>query len=459
MKKTAKIASLFLSAAMCVSMAGCGRETAETGGRSAVITVWSGNGNSMSVMKNLVDQYNATTGKEKGIKIAYEVKVDNLGQALDLALASNQAPEIFGGGGLTAKADNGDIMAIDDMPGGKELIEKFKPYMTRGFQYRGKYYCLPIKAQTYGLIYNTDMFEQEGIVDENGKAKPPVTFDEFRAAAKKLTDPSKSRWGIGFAGKWGGLLGYALMSPMMGSAGTRGYDPSTGRFDYTGFAPMVDIYLGMKKDGSVFPGMDGLDNDTLRAHFAEGGIGMMLGVSWDVGVLNDQFPAKVNWSVAPLPVMDENNCYKQGYETGTFGMINKRRIENGADPEKVMEVYQFLHSDEVVTELYKNCCDIPYSFDLVKDVKIDAPKTGWKEFSALLDISQLIPIDRPADLTGEDRLEKIFTNEIWVGKVSPEEGLKRYSDIANAGAEKYARLHSDFDLSVYMVEGWTPEKR
>ena len=36
------------------------------------------------------------------------------------------------------------------------------------------------------MFYRTDIFEQYGLVDENGKAKPPATWDEFLEYASIL---------------------------------------------------------------------------------------------------------------------------------------------------------------------------------------------------------------------------------------------------------------------------------
>jgi multiple sugar transport system substrate-binding protein len=60
----------------------------------------------------------------------------------------------------------------------------------------------------------------------------------------------------------------------------------------------------MEHDGSMFPGTALLTNDALRAQFAEGHIGMFMGEFWDVAVLTDQFPAKCDWGVAPIPTYD-----------------------------------------------------------------------------------------------------------------------------------------------------------
>ncbi|MBC7808323.1 MAG: extracellular solute-binding protein, partial [Akkermansiaceae bacterium] len=54
-----------------------------------------------------------------------------------------------------------------------------------------------------GLYYNTKLFEEAGIVDAQGKAKPPTTEEEFLSAAKALTrDTNKD----GLSDQWGFVL-------------------------------------------------------------------------------------------------------------------------------------------------------------------------------------------------------------------------------------------------------------
>ena len=50
--------------------------------------------------------------------------------------------------------------------------------------------------------------------------------------------------------------------------------------------------LKMKDSGTLFPGSDSMENDAARAQFAAGRIGMKMAASWDVYVLNEQFPAE-----------------------------------------------------------------------------------------------------------------------------------------------------------------------
>ncbi|MBC7634861.1 MAG: sugar ABC transporter substrate-binding protein [Acetobacteraceae bacterium] len=63
---------------------------------------------------------------------------------------------------------------------------------------KGKIYGVPAFTFIDWVYYRKDWFEEAGI------AGPPTTLDEFVATAKKLTDPSKNRYGFGMRGGPGG---------------------------------------------------------------------------------------------------------------------------------------------------------------------------------------------------------------------------------------------------------------
>ena len=63
---------------------------------------------------------------------------------------------------------------------------------------KGKIWGVPAFAIVDWTYYRKDWFAEAGI------AGPPATLDEFVAAAKKLTNPSKNRYGFGMRGGTGG---------------------------------------------------------------------------------------------------------------------------------------------------------------------------------------------------------------------------------------------------------------
>jgi len=80
-------------------------------------------------------------------------------------------------------------------PGRDDVIEN--QWETGKLTAAGPVYMMPHQLVIYYLYYRKDWFAQAGL-------KPPTTFDDFLAAAKKLTDPAKNQYGYGLRGGGGG---------------------------------------------------------------------------------------------------------------------------------------------------------------------------------------------------------------------------------------------------------------
>ncbi len=438
------------AAVAAVSFSGCGKQADD--GRT-VVTIWSPSSHSKATYTALTEEFNNTIGKENGIRVVYEVKEGDIGQQIELALASDQAPELFVAGKVSELAEKGQIVSLEDI-GCNGLVEDYKDGLVEGTNtYKGKTYCIPVAATTRGLIYNKEMFKAAGIVDQNGEALPPATWDELREDAKKLTDASKKEYGIILPLKWSGWFSGDVIDAGIPSIGNNGYDFKTGKFDYYAYEPIINTYLGIKSDGSCLPGSESLDNDTARARFAEGGIGMKLGFSFDVAVLNDQFPAKIDWGVAPLPVLDKNSRYKQPASLGSSARINAAAL-NTVGAEKLKIVYDWLYSDEVIARAYQDSLNIPFKTEIIKNTTVENPKKGWVEFAKISDISTMIPAAAKYDISGEQALNELFMQEAWQGKKSAKDIISQYNKTVNAGVAKYKELHPEYDISADIYPEW-----
>lgn len=448
--------SAILIAATMIS--GCGKNEDLKKDTVTEVHVWSGERHSKSVYTKLVEQYNNTTGAKKGIKIVYEVKEGDVSKNIDLALQSNQAPEIFQGGNLAKLSESGYIAALEDLPGGKQLVEKYSPYIRDFYnRYNGKTYNLPYGATTNGIVYNKDMFKKAGIVDENGEAKPPKTWKEVREYAKKLTNDKNNEYGIIYELKDGNFFGSNVESPSEPSKGHLAYNPAKGEYDYGTYKEVMETILGIKEDKSYMPGAESLDNDRARARFAEGNIGMKIAFSFDVGVYNDQFPAKCDWGVAPMPVINENDTYKQFYDVGSGFFVNANVLKN-ENLDKIMEAYRWLNSDELFVELYKQCLYIPYNVEIIKDVELENPKKGWEEFKEILEISVLAPVNRKKDITGFPKPQEDFLNLVWPGEMSVDEFIEKHNKIANDGIKTYQDMHPEYDGESFIIPDWNTKR-
>jgi len=284
------------------------------------------------------------------------------------------------------------------------------------------------------LIYNKDMFKAAGIVDENGEAKAPETWDEMREVAKKLTDVSKKQYGFAFPMKWSSAFNWDLRKPWGASLpnATSVFNYSTGKFDYQAFKPAMEWLLAVKEDGSCFPGAEGLDNDAARAQFAEGRVGMMLGASWDVGVFNEQFVAKCDWGVAKVPVQNVDERYKGEMSAGPLLAVNSKIDEDLA--EKVGKVYQWFNSDDFLKKLFEAGKVIPYKPSIIESASLENAQKGWKDFADLVDYSMALPVTPKIELNGDG--EYIVFSKIWAGSVTVDEGLADIEKRSNEALQK-----------------------
>lgn len=451
MKKiTRKITAAAALAAMCAGMlSGCGAKQTGTEGVTKV-TVWTNSTHTKDIMQELVASYNENEGKEKGICIDYVVQGSDYQKVMDVAIQTKELPDLYYP--INRMADlvkQNVVTAIEDMPGGAEFIEGYKAKPLSNVNiFGGKTYTLPYNVTTIGLLYNKDMFKAKGIVDENGEAKAPTTWSELLEDAKILTDPQAKQYGIALPLKWGGYFDWDLMRPFFASTGCLGYDSENNRYAYTKLTPAYEFLKQVKEDGSYYIGAEGLDNDPARAQFAEGNIGMKLGASWDVGVLNDQFPAKIDWGVARVPTIDEKPKYKQWMSADVFLAIASGIPDE--KKEKVMEVYKWFHDEKMIAELYRKGKIVPADDEIIGKTQLENPSKGWQEFCALVKDSVALPPMPPITLEG-DNYPKLGMS-IWLGDIEPAAAMEDLEKRANEALDRAVEKGS-IDFAAYKWDG------
>lgn len=481
-----KIAKRFIAAVSCaamvISVVGCGNnkqstestkqsvgltqqsvestkqseESAKENEKVTKVEVWSHDAHSKTVMNELVKDWNETRGKEIGLEIVYTVKEGDIKQAVDMAMISEQAPDFFTSVNVTKYSDSGEIYPINDLPGGEEMIAKYDQTVLKSTSFKGvdgKIYCLPASVITFGLVYNKDMFKKYGIVDENGEPTPPKTFEEVREYAKIMTNEAEQDFGIILPMKWGSFYETDVVQLTWGTAGRAAFDCVNGVYDYSVYKPVYEMYMGLKEDGSIFPGAESLDNDMARAYFAERNIGMKFAGSYDVGVFNSQFPAKCDWGVAPYPVEDPDNCYKQYMTAGGHMAVTTAAVEKlGAD--KAMEILEFFYSDELARVLYEEGMALPHDFSIVEDITFKEGLTGWKEFAELIGRSTSGFAYGSTELTGEDKHKAVFMNKVWNGTITVDEAIVELDERYNRGMQTYYKNNPNKKLEDKLIPDW-----
>ena len=436
-KKMALILTVVLSV-VCLFGCSAGVDTKkvkpQADSNDTIITVWSGSGGGQAVWEELVDQWNANEGDEKNIFINWKTVMDS--QQHDVAQQSGQLPEIvsLNLSRINKFRTSGDIVAIEDLPGGEEFVKEYNfPALDGVNAFDGKTYRLDREATIAGLAYNKDLFKKAGIVDENGEAKAPKTISELREAAKKITELGGGVYGFAFPLKFGTY--YTIDMPTANSFSITNpavkIDLDNLTVSYSGYKDKFQWILDMKEDGSIFPGAVTLDNDTARAYFSAGTIGMIPAISWDVGVYTTQFPAECDWDVCQFPLIDGKGLYQNGHSISGGLAVSKNAVKDEKTAAATMEVYKFIYSLDTRTTLFEQGIEMSCKSDVLETADTSKTDPRHLKFASFLPEEIKRYPSQSYVLEGENW--DVLFQKVWMGDITLDEAIKDIETRATAG--------------------------
>jgi multiple sugar transport system substrate-binding protein len=249
-------------------------------------------------------------GNERGMKAIYkqfqqehpnitvkfeDIPAEEASRKLTAQIAGGNPPDAaYMDAGTTADfASRGALVNLDNYIERSEYdqddyVEAFK----LSAMYEDSMYAIPFDGESTGLFYRTDRFEAAGI------AEPPKTWEEFEAAAQKLTDPAKKRYGYALFASESAYYWY----PWLWQAGgdLLSDDEKTVEFNSEAGKTAADFYVNLAQ----YSPKDYLNSNSYdgRVAFANGSVGMYMAGAWLAGVLTDEFPKiEGKWATAPLP--------------------------------------------------------------------------------------------------------------------------------------------------------------
>lgn len=187
----------------------------------------------------------------------------------------------------------------------KGTLEDLTPYLERdgidtsayydaairAYSYQDKVMAMPMRMGTMILLYNKNLFDQHGLEYPSDE----WTWDDFYAAAKTITDPKNSIFGLGGVGSW-----WASYQTWVYSYG--GSLLSEDRTQFTLDSPEA------KKAIQTIQDMIWKDNIAPQASqllqgvdmWTSGKVGMIIDGPWHI--LSSQANIKdFDWDIAPVP--------------------------------------------------------------------------------------------------------------------------------------------------------------
>ncbi len=272
--------------------------------------------------------------KHPNVHVTYDgTDWNTIQQELTLGLRNGTAPDVFQLPLTITTAEavaNNWIAPLDDFVPHWPQVKAAFPIGTFAAgvtDFGGKTYAYPFTSNQRlpnGLFYNTTYLERAGY-DPN----KILTWEEFRAAAKKATQQGQGRYygviiGIAQTGQITGWVDtLAEMAGAHGGAwpaenGVGGpFNWKTGTYNFTTdiYQEAVELLLAMKSDGSFFPGTVSLTAPQARGEFPEGVAAFILQGPWNIPAWKKTNPSlKFGFNLPPQK--DPNNIWPLSYGPG-----------------------------------------------------------------------------------------------------------------------------------------------
>lgn len=412
-----KVVSVVLSVLMVASMLiGCGSNTGDDAQNVATddtdvapveevveerepvtLQYFTWTSGSMSAIEPMVEKFNETN--EYNITVEIVLKTGEWQTALKTAILSDQAPDILHGvSDVTEALSNGWIEPWDNYLS-EEFKEQIDPYAYK-VEVNGEVstYAFAWGAKTYKIAYNKDLFAAAGITEL------PTTWDEIYECAKLITETGNGEYyGFGLAGAPSGGAVAFIMEPIGSLEGVykMGYDFSKNSYDFSYASPYIELFRQMIAEGITFPGAETLDNDSLRAQFAAGKIGIIPSCSWDCAAINTQFEASCDWGVIEWPsaIGGENKgslCLRDS--------ANYMLSASSDHKEEAAIFLEFMLGEDYQSELLSQATDmsvLPWALAAAEN-KPASEYSQWAEYSATEDMVPICNVNLSVQITGDN---------------------------------------------------------
>lgn len=218
----------------------------------------------------------------------------------------------------------------------KTWLASFYPGLMANGVINGKTWGIPFQRSTIVMYYNKDAFREVGLNPD----APPTSWKDMVSAAKKLTKPDGSRWGIeipstGYAYWMFGALAKQNGELLMSADGTQAY------FNKPNVVEALQFWRDLGAKDKVMP-QGTVEWGTLRQSFLEGKTAMMWHTTGNLTEVKKA--ASFDFGVAVLPGNREPGSPTGG---GNFYMFKKSSPEERAASLKLVK---FMTSPERAAE-------------------------------------------------------------------------------------------------------------
>ena len=420
MRRSGLVAAAASAAAALLTLAGCG--SGSGGGGKTTITVWEGyTQTEAKVFNKIVDEFNKSH-PSIDVKVL-ETNNDYALQKVLTAVRGGTPPDVaylYGSWApnvakipsvvdLTSTVNSQSVNWNDFYPGEREVTTV-----------NNKVIGMPALVDNLAIVYNKTLFQKAGI----SPPTPDWTWDDFRAAAKKLTDPSAKQYGWSYPADasedtvwhWEAML-WEAGGQILNSDNTKAAFNSP-----EGLKAMTMLKNMAVDDKSVY--ID-TTNSKYTNLFNANKIGMLVTGPWDLSTI------QVPYGVQIMPTFAGSSAGHQSIA----GPDNWVLFDNGSSQVTAAKTFiTWLTAPAQVKEFSLGTGDLPTRKSVGDDQSVvnqmNKNLPGLKTFiENLSNVKQARP-----QVTVYPKISEALGNAIvgvLLGKMSPQEALTQAADATN----------------------------
>ena len=228
----------------------------------------------------------------------------------------------------------------------------YAPGPVSAATYQNKLYALQPGANTIAIFYNKDILTAAGV-------QPPTTWDELRAAAKKLTKSGQYGFAFNATADYEGA--WQFLPPMW----TNGGDETDLKTPQV--AEALQLWKDLVDDGSASKSVINWSQGDVNDQFVAKKAAMMLNGPWQIPSLDK---AKINYGVVPFPV-DKAGQTSTAPLGGEAWSVPLNASE--AKMKKAAELVKCMNSDENQMKRAKDGGLVPTKLALAGQFKTEVP--------------------------------------------------------------------------------------
>jgi multiple sugar transport system substrate-binding protein len=379
MRKRSVIAAI-AAAAAALALSGCGGGQPESSDRTITFMGW-GSPQEVAVFNDMIAQFESDNA---GVSVKYiSVPAADFSSKLQTMIASKKTPDVFylAPENVMPWADSGIISDLSDFVANNDVFDESNVWAKAIDMYRfdgttpgkGAIYGLPKDIGPFALAYNKDLFDAAGITAPDPDS--PWTWDEFVAAAKKLTTGQGSD-------KVYGSAPYSLESAVWSNgADWLNKDHTKVTVTDPAFVEALQWVANLSLVDGVVPPAEEESSLGSFQRFLDGKIGMMGIGPWSQGQFWEE--AHFNWDIMPWPVSPNTNERATWY--GGVGLAVANSSKHKEDASK-LAAYLAFNEDAQRSNMEKGQA-VPNLVDMAKGayLSMDKAPANKQEFLRIIE--------------------------------------------------------------------------